>query len=818
MPGFPAIFQLSDINGSNGFRLDGGAENDYSGWSVSAAGDVNGDGFDDLIVGAALADPNGTSSGSSYVVFGRAGGFAASINLGALDGTDGFRLDGSAAYDFSGFSVSGAGDVNGDGFDDLIIGAPYADPNDFFSGASYVVFGKAGGFAPSIALGTLDGTNGFRLDGVAGYDVSGYSVSGAGDVNGDGFDDLIVGAPKAHTNGSSSGATYVVFGKAGGFAPSIQLGSLDGTDGFRLDGAATGDASGMSVSGAGDVNGDGFDDLIIGAPNADANGSSGGSSYVVFGKAGGFAPSIQLGSLDGTDGFRLDGAATGDASGMSVSGAGDVNGDGFDDLIIGAELANSNAVDSGSSYVVFGKAGGFAPSIQLGSLDGTDGFRLDGLTFSEHSGNSVKAAGDVNGDGFADLIVGAVLADPNGSDSGASYVVFGKAGGFAAAIDLHTLDGTNGFQIHGAAAGDRSGYSVSGAGDVNGDGFDDLIVSARQADPNGPDSGASYVIFGRATGTLDRVGTDGADVLSGGEWDDIFEGRGGADHIRAGAGDDRIHGGQGADTLDGGAGNDLIFGGSGNDTIVASRGVDTVDGGSGNDVLDLAAFATGVTADLAAGIANLPGAGNRTLFSSIERLYGGAGADSLTGDGGANRLAGGGGADTIIGGGGADTLAGGDGDDRLNGQAGADRINGGGGRDVVIGGGGNDRLNGQAGADRIDGGAGSDVLSGGGGNDRLAGRAGADTLDGGAGNDLLTGNAGADTFVFAPGGGRDTIADFQDGLDLIDLTGFGFASVAEARSFAANDGGDVVFTFAGGEVLVVEDIAKNQHVAADILV
>jgi len=180
---------LSSLNGINGFRLDGVAKLDYSGVSVSTAGDVNGDGFDDLIVGARGAGPNG----SSYVVFGKASGFSAAMDLSSLDGSNGFRLDGEAGGDESGNSVSTAGDVNGDGFDDLIVGADGADPNGDRSGSSYVVFGQASGFSAAIDLSSLDGSDGFRLDGEAEYDFSGFSVSTAGDVNGDGFDDLIVG-------------------------------------------------------------------------------------------------------------------------------------------------------------------------------------------------------------------------------------------------------------------------------------------------------------------------------------------------------------------------------------------------------------------------------------------------------------------------------------------------------------------------------------------------------------------------------------------------------------------------------------------------
>ena len=207
---------------------------DLSGHSVSAAGDVNGDGIDDLIIG------NGRlSSNDSYVVFGQISGFSPSLDLSTLDGTNGFEITGDVSDPFVGISVSGAGDVNGDGFDDLIIGSTYAD-NTQGAGASYVVFGTNNGFSSSLDLNTLDGTNGFVINGINAVDRSGSSVSAAGDVNGDGIDDLIIGAylanrvlpPEVQLSNASTGESYVVFGRAAVPAPLIGDVNQDGEVNF----------------------------------------------------------------------------------------------------------------------------------------------------------------------------------------------------------------------------------------------------------------------------------------------------------------------------------------------------------------------------------------------------------------------------------------------------------------------------------------------------------------------------------------------------------------------------------------------------------
>ena len=650
-------FELSTLDGVNGFILNGIDADDESGISVSSAGDVNGDGYDDLIIGAFRADPNGASyAGETYVVYGGASapGTGGMLDLSALDGSNGFILNGIDAFDFSGFSVSSAGDVNGDGYDDLIIGAFVADPNGGNSGETYVVYGGASapGTGGMLDLSALDGTNGFVLNGIDGYDYSGFSVSSAGDVNGDGYDDLIIGAFNADPNGDNSGETYVVYGGASapGTAGVLALSALDGTNGFVLNGIDADDNSGSSVSSAGDVNGDGYDDLVIGARVADPNGDNSGETYVVYGGASapGTAGVLALSALDGTNGFVLNGVDAFDFSGWSVSSAGDVNGDGYDDLIIGGIWADPNGQRrAGESYVVYGGASapGTGGMLDLSALDGTNSFVLNGIDSYDYSGYSVSSAGDVNGDGYDDLIIGAYRADPKGVGlAGETYVVYGGASapGTGGMLDLSALDGTNGFILNGIDADDQSGVSVSSAGDVNGDGYDDLIIGARYADPNGVNSaGETYVVYGGATGTestapITAAGTSAADNFTGNAGADSFTGIATADVVRGGPGDDTISvtaldfadidGGTGKDTLVlAGANLSLDLRGPGNGGVDNVEVVDLSGAGANTLVLDsLVVF--DLTEERESGVASLD-----VLGDADDRVDLGGGNFSLTG-------------------------------------------------------------------------------------------------------------------------------------------------------------------------------------------
>ena len=514
------VLSLEDLDGSNGFSINGEHRWDNSGGSVSAAGDLNGDGIDDIIVGAAGAGDLDT--GASYVIFGDSNWLNASIELSELDGSNGFKINGIGKDDNSGGSVSGAGDVNGDGIDDIVIGAAGAIGGDS-DDESYVIFGENNWSNASIDLSDLDGSNGFKITGIQQGSSSGLSVSSAGDVNGDNIDDIIIGAAGADANNkSAAGESYVIYGSQKPFSSSIDISELDGTIGFRITGINDYDASGVSVSYAGDVNGDNIDDIIIGAYNADKIHEQGtssekiylgaGATYVVFGDSEFSSSSIDLSSLDGENGFRIDGIDEFDRSGKTVSNAGDINGDNIDDIIIGAYLADSGGhTNAGQSYVVFGANSWPDPFIELHALDGSNGFKVNGLAQSNFNGSSVSYAGDVNGDNIDDIIVGAAGTDWIGkSEVGASYVIFGAENWSLASIDLSLLDSNDGIQIRGFQTDGWAGGSVSNAGDVNGDGFSDLIIGAKFADTHDSlsSAGQSYVVFGQSfKGTVKITGT-----------------------------------------------------------------------------------------------------------------------------------------------------------------------------------------------------------------------------------------------------------------------------------------------------------------------
>ncbi|MBE9098778.1 Calx-beta domain-containing protein [Vacuolonema iberomarrocanum] len=858
---FGSVLNASTLDGSNGFIINGVAENDRSGRSVSGAGDINGDGIDDLIIGAYGAAPNGNSgAGASYVVFGSQTGFSASLDLAALDGSNGFVINGLAEDDLLGRSVSGAGDINGDGIDDLIIGAYGAAPNgNNFAGISYVVFGRQMGFSTSLDLDTLNGSNGFAINGVAEFDLSGRSVSGAGDINGDGIDDLIIGADGADPNGNRfAGTSYVVFGRQTGFDANFDLSTLDGSNGFVINGLVEDDFSGYSVSGAGDINGDGIDDLIIGAYGANPNGNSdAGTSYVVFGRQTGFDANFDLSTLNGSNGFAINGVAGGDNSGYSVSEAGDINGDGIDDLIIGAVGTDPNGNRfAGTSYVVFGSQTGFDASLDLSTLNGSNGFAINGVAELDQLGRAISGAGDMNGDGIDDLIIGADNADNN--YIGASYVVFGRRTEFEASLDLATLDGSNGFTINGVVADGDFGQSVSGAGDINGDGINDVIIGAASVDPDGnSNAGSSYIVFGRPVPSLqisdvqvnegdagttaarftvslsnatlqtvtvdfavtDATATAGSDYTATSGTLTFARGETTATLTVDILGDTQLEGDETFTVTLRNPTNATLSDAEGIGTIRdddragPTPGDDNLTGTNGRDVI----FAL---------------AGNDIVrgLGDSDRLFGEDGNDRLFGGEGDDRLIGGNGNDTASGGPGNDRILGDDGRDRLLGNIGNDRLVGGNGNDVLFGGVGNDTLIGRtdddrllaaAGNDLLRGNLGNDTLNGQGGNDTLRGGDGDDTLRGGVGNDRILGDAGndlietgsgRDRIVIRRGQGLDRVTDFTDGQDLIALGGIQFRKLTIQQL-----GNDVLVSKGTESLLILQNLNVEQISRADFV-
>jgi hypothetical protein len=405
---------------------------------VGGAGDVNGDGYDDLIVGAWRYDNGQADEGQAFVYLGSATGPSLAPDWVADPDQD------SAFY---GISVAGAGDVNGDGYDDVIVGAYAYDNGESAEGRAFVYHGSSTG--PSLAPDWTAESN-------QGSSFFGYSVAGAGDVNGDGFDDVLVGASQ-YTNGQfEEGRAYVYHGSAAGL-------SLDPDWTAEPDHAFA--AFGRSVAGAGDVNGDGFDDVIVGAYLLENGQSQEGRAYLYQGSATG--PSL-------TPDWTAESDQSGAQFGSSVGGGGDVNADGFDDVIVGAPFSG----EGGGAFVYHGSPAG--PSL-------TADWTAESNTGGSQFGYSVAGAGDVNGDGFDDVLVGAYLATNDQSIEGRAFLFCGT--------DL-------GLKLSPCGKGESNqvaayfGISVDGAGDVNGDGYDDRIVGSSRYDHGQMDEGVAVLKYG----------------------------------------------------------------------------------------------------------------------------------------------------------------------------------------------------------------------------------------------------------------------------------------------------------------------------------
>lgn len=326
-------------------------------------------------------------------------------------------FNGAATGEYYGSSVASAGDVNGDGYDDIIIGSPFNDFKALNAGRAYIFFG-------GINMNTVVDVT---LTGDTVINFFGASVSGAGDVNGDGYADVIVGA---YGNSSNKGKSYIYYGGA----------AMNNVADVTLSGEAANDYFGFSVSGAEDVNGDGYSDVIVGAYG---NSSYKGRSYIYFGGA----------AMNNVSDVTMSGEFANDYFGFSVSKAGDVNGDGYSDVITGAYGNNSS---TGRAYIYFGSF----------LMDYTEDVILSGESFNNYFGSSVSGGGNINGDGYCDVIIGAKNFSLG---KGKAYVYFGGT-------SMNTISD---FTLTGENANDNYGFSVAGGVDVNSDGYSDVIAGAN---------------------------------------------------------------------------------------------------------------------------------------------------------------------------------------------------------------------------------------------------------------------------------------------------------------------------------------------------
>jgi hypothetical protein len=444
---------VDPVLSTSGWIWEGEANYDQVGWSVASAGDVHGDGFADVLVGAPQAEDGENDEGLVFLFSGSATG------LGTTASWVGQEDQESSQY---GGEVASAGDVNGDGYADVMVGAPYWSDSFSHQGAAFLYLGSAAG---------LGATASWSVTGAQASIELGAAVASAGDLNGDGYSDLVVGAYRWVGAWTDMGLAQVYLGSATG---------PNATPDWTGEGAAQGDFFGFSVAGAGDVNGDGFDDLVVGAPYAEDTLNSEGMAYVYFGSASGPSSVADWAAASGFSYSWFGGA---------VAGAGDVDGDGYADLLVGARAYD--ATTTSDSWTGHGRA-----DLYLGSPSGpaaSPAWTVTGGANDAYLGTSLSTLGDVNGDGYADVVVGEYRwydGAPN-ERRGKAWVYLGSASG---------LPANGSWSVAATEIDNHFGYSVAAAGDVDGDGYGDLVVGMPQYDGAGEGRGAAFLYLGSPAG------------------------------------------------------------------------------------------------------------------------------------------------------------------------------------------------------------------------------------------------------------------------------------------------------------------------------
>ncbi|MBD3197563.1 MAG: hypothetical protein GF317_21090 [Candidatus Lokiarchaeota archaeon] len=472
--------KISEIFGNNlnstysNASYIGEALDNQLGNSLSIIGDVNGDGFDDFMIGAGRNDDGGDLAGKAYLFFGKVSGWYNGLNISQADAS----FIGENTWDRFTSSISGVGDVNGDGYDDFLIGAHYNnDGPGSNAGKCYLFFGKENGWQRDFSCSQADAS----FIGEADSDYLGNSVAGIGDVNGDGYDDFMIGSGSNDEGGLSAGKSYLFFGRETGWIQNVGCSTAN----VSYIGESANDVSGKELSGVGDVNNDSYDDFLICADSNSDGGLSAGKVYLFFGKVSGWHNSIVS-----ECGASFIGEISNDRLGSSTSGAGDINGDGYDDFLIGAAYNDDGDGDNaGKSYLIFGKKTGWKRKLNCSEADAS----FMGESDSDFSGEAVSMVGDVNGDGYDDFLIGASSNDDGGLSAGKSYLFFGEENGWERNINCSQADAS----FIGENSVIQFGESLSGVGDVNGDDLDDMMISAQLNDEGGTDSGKVYLFFGR---------------------------------------------------------------------------------------------------------------------------------------------------------------------------------------------------------------------------------------------------------------------------------------------------------------------------------